>query len=49
MWNVCEGTHFSLDHSFVAFLVFPLAASVFKVTIFQKRGIVLVAEILGKL
>lgn len=49
VWNVCETTHFSLDHSSVVFLLFPLSASVFKVTIFQKCGIILVGEILWKL
>lgn len=49
VWNVCETTHFSLDHSFVVFLLFPLSASVFKVTIFQNRGVILVGEILWKL
>lgn len=49
VWNVCETTHFSSDHSFIVFLLFPLSASVFKVTIFQKCGIIVVGEILWKL
>lgn len=49
MWNAFETTHVFHLISFIVFLLFPLSVSVFKVTIFQKCGMILVGEILWKL